>query len=87
MTYDPNNVPPGGGRDRTTRREGAGSTGLIIGLVIAALVVAGLFFVWPTSTSNVATRDPGATGTTSPAPSPGAPQTPTPAPVPAPARP
>jgi len=83
MTYDPNTTPPPPPPRRPeeprvdSRRNG--NLGWILGALIVALVVVGLFFVWPNRETGVATRDiPPTTGVTPPAPqtAPTAPVTP-----------
>lgn len=97
MTYDPNQPSRPVSPPPATEPERSGGFGWMIAAVIAALVIVGAFFVWPTNdrvaTTNppVTSTEPSSTGTTTTSPSttrspmspstPAAPTAPTPAPA------
>jgi hypothetical protein len=98
MTYDPNQTPrPANSPDAVEARR-SGGFGWMIAALIAALVIIGAFFVWPTNdrvaTTNPpgsSTSEPNATGTTTTTPAsptaPAAPSAPAAPAAPAPAAP
>lgn len=90
MAIDPN-LPPTG-RDRmhnpnmttgtTTSTARSGSSGLMIGVIVLAIIALAAFFMWPDRASNVAGQNPATTGTTAGRALPGPSSTPAPASTP-----